>query len=210
MQEECARLGFARGVSRRNFSGAMSTPAAIAIRTAPQCFKRATARETAVLLAVAWLVPFAVHLAPWSGVRPLGAYVLPMFWTTLVASYFFGARVGVIVGVFAPIINLLVTGLPALAFAATMSVELAVFAVAVAAGVRRWPRFVLIAPAAYVAGRLASTALLGATGAFADFDAAVGFVTRALSGGVAGLVVLSALHAALVWFYPKSGHASAE
>lgn len=206
----CAGLRFARAVSRRNFSGAMSTPAAVATRTALISFKRATARETVVLLAVAWLVPFAVHLAPWSGVRPLGAYVLPMFWTTLVASYFFGARVGVVVGLFAPVINLLVTGLPALAFAATMSVELAVFAVAVAAGVRRWPRFVLIAPLAYVVGRLASTAVLGVTGAFADFGAAVDFVTRALSGGVAGLVVLSAIHAALVWFYPTSARASAE
>lgn len=197
-------------VSRRNFKAAMSTSVAVATRTVTSRFKRANARETAVLLAVAWLVPLAVHLVPWSGVRPLGAYVLPMFWTTLVAAYFYGARVGVIVGVFAPLINLLVTGLPALAFAATMSVELAVFALAVAAGVRRWPRFVLIAPLAYVAGRLASAALLGATGAFADLDAAAGFVTRALSGGLAGLVVLSAIHAALVWFYPKSGRRSEE
>lgn len=163
-----------------------------------------------MLLAVAWFVPLAMHLAPWSGVRPLGAYVLPMFWTTLVAVYFHGARVGVVVGLFAPVINLLVSGLPALAFVATMSVELAVFAVAVAAGVRRWPRFVLMAPLAYVAGRLTSTAVLGVTGAFADFDAAAVFVTRALSGGVAGLVVLCAIHAALVRFYPKSGRGAEE
>lgn len=188
----------------------MSTPVAVATRTALVSFKRATARETAVLLAVAWLVPFAVHLAPWSGVRPLGAHVLPMFWTTLVAAYFYGARVGVLAGVFAPVINLLVTGLPALAFAATMSVELAVFAVVVAAGVRRWPRFVLIAPLAYGLGWLASTALLGATGAFAEVQAAVGFLTRGLSDGAAGLVVLGAIHAALGWFYPKTARASAE
>ena len=50
--------------------------------------RKAGLRETAALLFVAWLVPFAVHLVPWSGDRPLGAYLLPMFWTAFVAVYF--------------------------------------------------------------------------------------------------------------------------
>ncbi len=182
----------------------MTTAASGSPRVGSAVFKRATVRETAVLLAVAWLVPFAVHLVPWSGARPLGAYLLPMFWTTLVATYFYGARLGVVVGLFAPLINLIVTGLPLLAFVATMSAELTVFAGLFALGVRRWPRFVLIAPVAYLGGRLGSTAVLAMMGRFTDFDAATAAVTRALVGGMPGLIVLTAIHAALVWFYPKA------
>ncbi len=187
----------------------MTTPAVVSPSVGRAFFQRATARETAVLLTVAWLVPFAVHLAPWSGPQPLGAHLLPMFWTTLVATFFYGARLGVIVGLFAPIINLIVTGLPMLAFVATMSAELAVFAVLFALGVRRWPRFVVLAPLAYVGGRLVSTAAFAAMGGFADFSAATGFFTRAFVGGLAGIAVLCALHATLVWLYPKPRDASA-
>ncbi|MDB6115969.1 MAG: hypothetical protein JWQ62_2914, partial [Lacunisphaera sp.] len=51
-------------------------------------------RETTILLAAAGLVPFLVHLLPWSGHRPLGVYVLPVFWTTFIALYFRGAGLG--------------------------------------------------------------------------------------------------------------------
>jgi hypothetical protein len=45
--------------------------------TAPAAvlFKKAGLRETAVLLVLAWFMPFAVHLLPWAGARPLGAYL---------------------------------------------------------------------------------------------------------------------------------------
>ncbi len=46
---------------------------------------RVTWRETAILMLVAWLVPFLVHLVPWAGPRPLGVYLLPAFWTAFVA-----------------------------------------------------------------------------------------------------------------------------
>ena len=48
-------------------------------------------REGAVLVVVAWLVPFLVHLVPWGGARPLGVYLLPVFWTTFLAGFVFGA-----------------------------------------------------------------------------------------------------------------------
>lgn len=79
-------------------------------------FKKAGLRETTGLLAVAWLVPLAVHLVPWSGERPFEAYLQPMFWATFVAAYFYGGRIGLLVGLFALAANLLVTGLPASKF----------------------------------------------------------------------------------------------
>src|SRR4051812_37497646 len=104
----------------------------IASTTSTSVFKKAGLRDTAVLLALAWVVPFAVHLVPWSGDRPLGAYLLPMFWTAFVAVYFYGAWIGLLVGLFAPAINLALTGMPAGQFIIETSVELVVFALATA------------------------------------------------------------------------------
>ena len=176
----------------------------VTIRTSTIHFRKASARETAVLLAVAWLIPFAVHLAPWPGERPLGAYLLPMFWATFVAAYFYGVRTAVIVGLFAPVINLLVTGLPAWKFLSVLSVELVVFALVATWAVRRWPRVFLIAPLGYVVAKMASMAVQALTGIFGDIGAPLAFFTRSIGGALAGLAVLAAINGALVWFYPKT------
>ncbi len=187
----------------------MNTHAA-GVSPADWVFKKATARETAALLAIAWFVPFAVHLVPWAGARPLGAHLLPMFWMTFVAVYFYGVRTGIIVGLFAPAINLLATGLPAWKFIATMSAELVLFALVAAWGVRRFPRLVLIAPLAYVAAKLAVTGAQLAIGSVAGVEAAGAALGRAFVGGLAGLVILGAINAALGWFYPKTGRSEGE
>ena len=168
-------------------------------------FKKAGVKETAALLALAWVIPFAIHLAPWAGARPLGAYLLPMFWATFVAVYFFGAGIGVVTGLFAPAINLFVTGLPAWKFFGVLSFELVAFALVTAWAVGRAPRFVLLAPLGYVVAKLASTGLQAATAAFGDIGAPGDFFMRSLVGGLAGLVVLAAINAGLAWFYPKAG-----
>jgi hypothetical protein len=166
-------------------------------------FKQAGVKETTVLLALAWLIPLAIHLAPWSGARPLGAYLLPMFWATFGAVYFYGAGLGVVVGLFAPAINLLVTGLPAWKFMSGLIFELTVFALVTAWAVRRAPRFVLAAPLGYVVAKVGSTGLQAATAAFGDIGAPGEFLVRSLVGGVAGLGVLAAINAGLAWGYPK-------
>ncbi len=160
-------------------------------------FKKAGLRETTVLLGVAWLVPFVVHLVPWSGERPLGVYLLPMFWATFVAAYFYGARIGLLVGLFSPAINLLVTGLPAWRFHGEMAVELAIFALVTAWAVRRLGRFALIAPLGYVGAKMVTMVLLAPTAPAMD-------LARSLVSALAGLAALAAINAALVWFYPKS------
>jgi len=178
--------------------------ASAAILTPPMVFKKATWRETSVLLAVAWFVPFAVHLVPWSGPLPLGAHLLPMFWTTFVGAYLFGARIAVLTGLFAPAINLLVTGLPALAFLAGMSVELTDFALAAAWAVSRFPRVPVIAPLAFVGVNLLVTLvrLLWAGGpATGNVGAAL---SHAVVGGGVGLAALVLINFALIRLCPKS------
>ncbi len=171
---------------------------------AGRIFQKITGRETAALLAVAWLVPFLVHLAPWSGDRPLGAHLLPMFWATFVAVYCYGARAGLLAGLFAPAVNLLVTGLPAWKFLSVLSFEQAVFAAVLAWAVRRAPRCWLLAPAGYLAAKAGSTLLQSATPVFGDIGAPARFFATSVTGGAAGLVALAAINFALVKAYPKA------
>jgi len=166
-------------------------------------FRKATARETAALLLVAGLLPFLIHLLPWSGARPLGAHLLPMFWTTFVAAYFYGPKIGVLVGLFAPVLNLVITGLPAWKFLGLMSVELTVYALVAAWAVRRLPRFILIAPLGYLVALLTVTTLQIALGVLGDAVAPLTSWAQLIVSSLAGLVVLAAINAALVQFYPK-------
>lgn len=173
-------------------------------------FQRATRRETAALLGLAWLVPMAVHVIPWSGSSPLGAHLLPMFWATFVAAYLFGARLGVIVGLAAPILNLLVTGLPAWKFLSVLSVELVLFALVSTWAVRVAPRFFLIAPLAYVAAKIGSTGVQSATVVFGDIGRPADFFLGSLATGAAGLAMLLAVNALLVRCYPRGKNAGVE
>lgn len=180
------------------------------IRAAPGAFfRKASAREAGVLLALAWFVPFAIHLVPWSGMRPLGAYLLPMFWATFVAAYFHGGKMGVVVGLFAPGINLVVTGLPAWRFLGVLSFELVIYALAATWAIRRVPRFMLIAPLGYLVAKVASTGLQMVTPIFGEIGSPLQFFAHSIVGGLAGLIVLGAINAALVWYYPKPARAAA-
>jgi hypothetical protein len=181
-------------------------PAAITAQPV-DVFRRPAVRDTAALLALAWAVPFLVHLIPWAGARPLGVYLLPMFWTAFVATYFYGAVIGIVVGMFAPLINLAVTGLPASKYAFESMLELTVFAVAAAWLVCRAPRLIVIAPLSYIVARIAWAEWQGLTDPavqFADVATAGRTVLRSLINGSSGLAVLMALNVALVLFYPKT------
>ena len=193
------RLQIAPGESRPKFTG-MSSLAT----TAPDgVFKKLTLRDATVLLALAWLVPFAVHLLPWAGERPLGAYLLPVFWTTFIAGYFYGVGAGLLTGLFSPAINLLVTGLPAWKFFGGMSLELVGFVIFTAWAIRQAPRCWLFAPLGYFVAKTVSALLLSTATVVGRPDAAGYFFAHMLSGGAAGLVVLTLIHGLLVKFYPK-------
>lgn len=167
-------------------------------------FKKAGARETAALLVVSWLIPFLVHMVPWSGERPLGAHLLPMFWATFVAVYFYGAAIGALVGLFAPAVNLILTGFPAWKFFGGMSLELLVFALVSAWAIRRAPRLMFIAPLGYIFAKLIAAVVLLLINSPVDWAASGASFLRSLAGSAAGLAVLLAIDGGLVWFYPKS------
>lgn len=168
----------------------------------PGYFKRATAVETAILLAVAWLVPLAVHLVPWNGDRPIGVHLVPVFWTGFVAVYFYGLRVGLLVALFAPALNLAMTGLPALERIASMSFELTLFTVGAWAAVKRMPASWGIAPLAWLVARTGYTLLQIMLGSKMHADA--GYFAESIIRVLPGLAVLLAINFALCRFFPKS------
>jgi hypothetical protein len=122
--------------------------------------------EAAVLLLAAWLVPMLIHLAPWSGERPLGVHLLPVFWTALVAVRFYGLGFALIVGLLTPVVNLAVTGLPALGRIGPMALEVIFFLLLVFWLSVRWPRFLLAAPTAFLAASAAVIAIQWSLPAF--------------------------------------------
>lgn len=166
-------------------------------------FKTVGWREGAVLVAVAWLVPFLVHLIPWGGARPLGVYVLPVFWTTFLAVYFHGALPGLAVGLVTPLVNLAFTGLPALRMAGNMGLEVAFFVGAAALLAGRWPAFWLTAPLAWVVAKALALAVQFLVPAFDYSGQPVQHLLRSTQNGLAGLAVLAAINVLLVVFYPK-------
>lgn len=178
----------------------MSTTASPAVG-----FRKLSVPAALLLLALAWLLPFLVHLIPWSGARPLGAYLLPMFWATLVAVYLYGAALGVVIGLFGPLINLLVAGASMTKFISPMSLELAAFALAFALALRFWPRFWMLAPLAYLVARAVSTAFQSVVPSFGQMHAGFGAFFVSLGGVLPGLMVLLVINAALVRFYPRAG-----
>jgi len=166
-------------------------------------FRKFTIREAAVLLALAWLIPFLVHLVPWANPRPLGAYLLPVFWATFIAVYFYGLTAGLLTGLFSPAINLLVTGLPSWRFFGMMGLELVVFVLITTWAVRQAPRFWLWAPLAYCVAKTLSALVLSTAKVVGGLDAAGYFFSHLVVGGTAGLVILALINGALVRFYPK-------
>lgn len=164
---------------------------------------RASWRETAVLMAVAWLVPLLVHLVPWAGPRPIGVYLLPAFWTALVAVYLYGARVGVVVALVTPAVNFFATGLPVSPHLGLTSLELAAFALLAAGAVRRWPTAWFIAPLAYVPAKALSVTVAWLVPVFADTRPPLVHLLASTQNALAGLAVMLGVNLALVKLLPK-------
>ncbi len=167
-------------------------------------FKAVGWREAAVLVAAAWLVPFLVHLIPWSGVRPLGVYVLPVFWTTFLAVYFYGTLPGLAIGLVTPLVNLALTGLPALRMVGAMGMEVAFFVGVAALLAGRWPGFWVTAPLAWVAAKALTITVQFLVPAFEYSGQPWQHLVRSTQNGLAGLAVLAVINGLLVAFYPKT------
>lgn len=169
---------------------------------AEKVLRRSGTRDSALLLVVAWFLPLGIHLLPWSGPAPLGAYLLPMFWVTLVAVYLYGTGVGLLIGLTAPLVNGLITGFPSAQFLSVLAFELAVFAIVTRGLIRNSPGFWLSGPFGYVAAKVASTAVQSLFPVFGGLGEPSSFFLRSVQTALPGLLALGLIHLALVKIHP--------
>jgi len=166
-------------------------------------FRKVSTKETSLVFAVAAVTPMLVHLLPTWDAAPLGAHLLPMFWMTFVAVYLYGAGVGALAGLAAPLVNLLLTGLPAWKYLGVLSCELVVFALATAWAVKRFPRVWLLAPLGYLLAKIFSTLMQAATSVFGDIGTPLVFFKQSILTALAGLLVLAVINVVCVKLAPK-------
>jgi hypothetical protein len=150
----------------------------------------------AATLTGAVLLPVAVHLLPDVNNVPMGARLLPMFLTPLVAIYLARPAVGIAAAALAPILNNAITGRPAGPMLTSITIELVVFSLIISLAHGRWPRFAGIAPLAYIMARAIAVATM-ATFGDSSWPTGEGFL-RGLALAVPGIVLLTLLNIVLV------------
>lgn len=123
---------------------------------------------------------------------------MPAFWTAFAAVYFFGLWAGLAVALVTPVVNLLLTGLPAMERVASMSLELAAFVAIAAWLVKTWPTFVLTAPLAYLPAKAIAIAVRWAVPAFEYHRNVLEHWTSSVVHGMAGLGVLLIVNVVVV------------
>jgi hypothetical protein len=143
-------------------------------------------KETVIILAAAVILPFMVHLFPTSGGIPWGERLLPMFYAPFIAVVLLRPHTGIIAAVLAPMLNSLLTGLPASGRIPIISVRLLLFIAFAHLIISRKKRFWLAAPLAYLVAMLVS-------GIFLDSA-----FLNPLADSFSGIIVLLALNIYLV------------
>jgi len=200
------RSFFGHSIFERTFS-AQALPQTA---TGGRVFQKPAVRSTALLLAIAWAIPFVLHMAPWGGAAPLGAFLLPMFWAAFIAVYLYGLGIGLVVGLFSPFLNLITTGFPVAAEQRTLMLELAVFVFLSWLALRNpsGRKFWLLAPLAFIAAHACSAGLLAmGVNFFGNANMPVKtFFISAITTGAPGLLALAAINYALArgWFGNKN------
>jgi len=144
-------------------------------------------------MALMIVLPLLIHLIPTVGKTPLGAFLLPIFYAPLAAVFLFHPLVSVFAGLVVPYVNYLLTGQPALPVAAGLSVELALFSIALLYFNQRKMSSLWVAPMAYGLAKLGSILVGMLTGGFSLADWLSG-----LAYALPGLLVLVLIHTWLV------------
>lgn len=163
--------------------------------TLPALTSRSIAMQLMLLLAAAFLLPAAAH-ATGLPVRML----LPMHWPVIFAGLCYGWRSGALIGLFAPFLSFLISGMPLPHILPSMTVELAAYGFL--AGLARETfrlNLFLSAGVALIGGRVIFLAMALATGAIsASFGE---YLQAAMLPGVwAALAQLVILPLAAKWW----------
>jgi hypothetical protein len=139
-----------------------------------------------------WLVPFLIHFIPFSGIVPLGARLLPIFYAPLVAAWIFHPVVAIASSLLMPFINHSFTGMPTFNVAVMLSMELSVFSLVLMIYKNRYPHLPILAPFAVVAGKAVSALLLFFIPLVSLLPWA--YFTSSVTNAIPGLLILLALN----------------
>lgn len=109
---------------------------------------------TALTLTGMVLLPILVHLIPFSGAYPLGAYLLPMFIAPLVAAFYVSPVGLILAALLAPMINNALTGMPQAPLLYFITAELIVFSMIVFQIVQKEKTFLGFSALAFLVAKL--------------------------------------------------------
>lgn len=146
---------------------------------------------TVVFLIIAVALPVIVHLIPsMAQGAPNGARLLPMYIAPLLLVIWKRPAVAVVVAGLAPLVNALLTGMPASALLPSLTLELMLFT-GVAVALYRWkPKVAIHALVAVVVSRAIVLLLTGSVaGLFASLTVAL-----------PGIILLTIINIALVYY----------
>ncbi len=163
-------------------------------------------KNTFLVLAGASLLPVLFHLIPFSGEVPIGAMLLPIFYAPFVGIVLCRPRVGIIAGLLAPVVNSVITGMPAPDVVMMLTIEMAIFTILSSAVYSRWRNFIATAPLSYLAAKFLSSVIFGIVPSFAGAQASgMAFFLRSVFTGLPGIVMLLIVNWILVVFKKRVG-----
>ncbi|MFA5595764.1 MAG: hypothetical protein WDA15_10825 [Trueperaceae bacterium] len=149
---------------------------------------------TAVAVGLSVLLPVMVHLLPLSGHVPAGARLLPIFYAPLLGVLLGRPAAALTAALLAPLLNHLLTGMPAPSLLPTMTTELVLFS-GLALLLAKRPHLAFLAPLAWLAAHYLAPSLLGALSALPGLARFGGATSSALPALLAtawpGMLVLA-------------------
>ncbi len=154
---------------------------------------------TILTLGLMWMLPALVHQIPFSQPTPLGAYLLPIFFVSLFAAWFFDPWVSVVASLLQPLLNHITIGMPTFNVAILLSLELVLFSLMVIKfreykGLRSF-----VAPFAVVVAKLGSMILVAAVPSLAKTHFFV-FFAHSVKVALPGIFLLWLFNLVLVRF----------
>lgn len=142
--------------------------------------------KTAATVTGMVLLPILVHLIPFSGAAPLGAYLLPMFVAPLVAVFYLSPAGLVLAALLAPVLNHFLTGMPTSAVLPGLIAELVLFSLLVWWLVQKFPGIAGTSVLALISSKFA----VWIVGWLLGSSVSVGLIFSGILRAVPGLLVL--------------------
>lgn len=121
------------------------------MQTKQLTFRDYTLRDTRTYLFTAFFVAGNIVLPQLCHLIPNGGHTwLPIYFFTLIGSYLYGWRVGVLVALLSPVINSLLFGMPHVSALAPITVKSVALALAAGIAAHRWRRVNILTISAVV------------------------------------------------------------